>query len=77
MPGGPTGWQIACAAFHQISQFPDATVRAALLAACYERVPPGVVAGRANGFGAMPLGAASSFISQRGSRSPIRTGRAR
>lgn len=49
---GPTGWQLACAARDALAR---TTAREQLLAACYERVPPGVVAGRGIPFGAFPF----------------------
>ena len=52
--GGPTGWQIACAAHHAFAKAED---RGTLLAACYERVSPGCVAGRAMAAGMFTLGA--------------------
>ncbi|HEX7702223.1 MAG TPA: hypothetical protein VF403_15905 [Kofleriaceae bacterium] len=58
--GGPTGWQVATAAHHGLA----ATTgdRAALLAALYERVTPGIVAGRAVARGGFPLGAGKMVI---------------
>jgi hypothetical protein len=58
--GGPTGWQIACAAHDALGRAHD---RQSLLAACYERAPAGVVAGRAVAYGAFPFGA-GKIVSQ-------------
>jgi len=57
---GPTGWQVATAAHHGLA----ATTgdRAALLGALYERVAPGIVAGRAVARGGFPLGAGKMVI---------------
>lgn len=57
--GGPTGWQIACAAHDPLALVRE---RDQLLAACYERVQPSVVAGRAVPHGMMPFGAGHVVI---------------
>ncbi|MEO8843333.1 MAG: hypothetical protein ABI591_12885 [Kofleriaceae bacterium] len=57
---GPTGWQVGCAAHHALAE--TTGDRAALLAALYERVTPGVVAGRAVARDGFPLGAGKMVI---------------
>lgn len=59
---GATGWQVACAAREALAIASARGDGGTLLAACYERHTPAVVAGRAIACGAIPFGAGKMVL---------------